>query len=459
MSLPPELDFERNKSGSPARMNLAMEYLYLGLKAATAVKPEYDDAIRQLQGVGLERLDEALTPIFADATTLAQELAGIRAQWIDGAPLAVALDDFHDELVAAGTASGAAAASAAIGALNLGSAAQRTAGLAAGNLAPLDSGAKLPASVIPLIAGTTDTPALIRPFYFYGDSDTFFGRHRAVTFPNPGSKPVIDDYRLWYNEHGWVTSAFQVGLFGAMIIRDQGGVGYAASFVSELQASANNVPFCSVELNINNHKFHSHDAVSQSGILFNNSAAWSTILNLISGGSKRISAALSIAGAPGTAGLNRGITVEGNLVHLHDLWLNTNAINCIWMGGNHAGAAIDGTNLASEVFAAMKNMGSFTAMRSDGTLGRLLRLDAANALRIGEGTASVRSYANLLPAAPNSATVGSVDNPWLKGYFSFISSPYFGEFTSDAAAVAGGRGLGDIYRDTATRFLKAVETL
>lgn len=100
MSLPPELDFDRDREASPARMNRAMEYLFLRLGAATALQPEFESSIVQLQAVGLERLNEVLTPLFVNAISIADQLEAIRASWLAGEPLANLLDGLADDVTA-----------------------------------------------------------------------------------------------------------------------------------------------------------------------------------------------------------------------------------------------------------------------------------------------------------------------------------------------------------------------
>ena len=100
MSLPPELDFDRDRDASPARMNRAMEYLYLRLGAATALQPEFASALKSLQGVGLERLNEALTPIFLDASEISARLDAIRTAWLTGQPLTALLTSLDAQVTA-----------------------------------------------------------------------------------------------------------------------------------------------------------------------------------------------------------------------------------------------------------------------------------------------------------------------------------------------------------------------
>jgi hypothetical protein len=98
--LPAVLDFDRDREASPARMNRAMEYLYLRLAAATALQPEFESAIAQLQAVGLDRLNEVLGPIFADAQGISAELNAIRNAWLTGAPLTTLMNELADQVTA-----------------------------------------------------------------------------------------------------------------------------------------------------------------------------------------------------------------------------------------------------------------------------------------------------------------------------------------------------------------------
>lgn len=83
MSLPRELDFALDSKASPARMNLAMEYIVAKIRALEAVSPDFAAAVDQLKAVGLERLTEVLAPIFVEANNLADALAAIEQAWID----------------------------------------------------------------------------------------------------------------------------------------------------------------------------------------------------------------------------------------------------------------------------------------------------------------------------------------------------------------------------------------
>lgn len=82
--LPPEIDFLKDKSATPERMQRAATFLYLLARAAAATKPEYEEAIRQIQAIGLERLNEVLTPILLLAQDQAAEMQALRNDWIDG---------------------------------------------------------------------------------------------------------------------------------------------------------------------------------------------------------------------------------------------------------------------------------------------------------------------------------------------------------------------------------------
>lgn len=98
--LPAVLDFDRDREASPARMNRAMEYLFLRLAAATALQPEFESAIGELQAVGLDRLNEVLGPIFAESTAIAAQLGAIRTAWLTGAPFDQLLNDLTAQVTA-----------------------------------------------------------------------------------------------------------------------------------------------------------------------------------------------------------------------------------------------------------------------------------------------------------------------------------------------------------------------
>ena len=79
MSLPAELDFDRDREASPARMNRAMEFLYLSLKAAAARQPEFESALAELRESGAARIAEALGPAYLQAQEIGAGLAALEA--------------------------------------------------------------------------------------------------------------------------------------------------------------------------------------------------------------------------------------------------------------------------------------------------------------------------------------------------------------------------------------------
>jgi hypothetical protein len=82
VSLPPELDFAKDREASPDRMNRAMTYILDRLRQAIAVKADYELAIEELRASGLQRLSEALQPVVANAYQLAGELEAVHGQWV-----------------------------------------------------------------------------------------------------------------------------------------------------------------------------------------------------------------------------------------------------------------------------------------------------------------------------------------------------------------------------------------
>ncbi|MXO66255.1 hypothetical protein [Altericroceibacterium endophyticum] len=66
-SLPSDLDFEKDNEASPARMNRAMLYIANQLRAALGQRQSIEQAIEELRGLALDRIDQALTPVFLQA--------------------------------------------------------------------------------------------------------------------------------------------------------------------------------------------------------------------------------------------------------------------------------------------------------------------------------------------------------------------------------------------------------
>lgn len=110
MSLPPEIDFEQDPSATPARMNLAMVYLLALARQGIALQPDFESAIRDLQAVGLSRLNEVLSPILVDAQDIVDDLEAMRTAVANGTEYATLLSSVATALAAAGAASAAAAA-------------------------------------------------------------------------------------------------------------------------------------------------------------------------------------------------------------------------------------------------------------------------------------------------------------------------------------------------------------
>jgi hypothetical protein len=110
--LPIELDFDKDDDASSERMNRAMLYIVGLIRSVLALKPDYQVAIDQLVGIGLERISLVLTPVFSAAQVQSAELRAIYDSWVAGN----GLNDLHQqilgEIVAAVAASDAAQATA-----------------------------------------------------------------------------------------------------------------------------------------------------------------------------------------------------------------------------------------------------------------------------------------------------------------------------------------------------------
>jgi phage-related tail fiber protein len=80
-TLPAALDFAADPAATPARMNRAMAHIDARFRAVEAIQPDFLAAIEQLRQVGLERLAEALIPIFEDAESIDAYLKGLQDEY------------------------------------------------------------------------------------------------------------------------------------------------------------------------------------------------------------------------------------------------------------------------------------------------------------------------------------------------------------------------------------------
>lgn len=86
--LPLDLDFAANPAATPERMNAAMLYLLARLRALEAINPSFQATIDEIRTVGLNRVTEALAPIFLNAQSIDDALEAIQAAWQDNSVLA-----------------------------------------------------------------------------------------------------------------------------------------------------------------------------------------------------------------------------------------------------------------------------------------------------------------------------------------------------------------------------------
>ena len=90
--LPPEIDFVRNASASPERMDDAARHLDGRLRAIEASKSGLAALEADLKSFGVERVNAVLLPIIADMQALLEDAAAIHA--------ALAAPAARDQLVA-----------------------------------------------------------------------------------------------------------------------------------------------------------------------------------------------------------------------------------------------------------------------------------------------------------------------------------------------------------------------
>lgn len=72
MTLPAEIDFVANPAASPARMNVATGHINGRLQALEVPAKSLDTVLAQLQAIGLQRIADALKPVYDQLVSLAQ---------------------------------------------------------------------------------------------------------------------------------------------------------------------------------------------------------------------------------------------------------------------------------------------------------------------------------------------------------------------------------------------------
>ncbi|WP_019833771.1 hypothetical protein [Sphingomonas sp. PR090111-T3T-6A] len=97
--LPSEIDFQADDDASPERMNRAMTYLMGQVRTVLALKPDYQAAIDQLMSLGLDRLNQILSPLLLQGQADAAALAQLLKQWEDSNALEDLKEAVEDELL------------------------------------------------------------------------------------------------------------------------------------------------------------------------------------------------------------------------------------------------------------------------------------------------------------------------------------------------------------------------
>ena len=90
-ALPSEIDFSADPDASPDRMNRAMKYLLGQVRVAQAQVKSYQAVIDELRALGLERVADALTPVFQQAQATGDAIQAI----YDNLASNGALDDYY----------------------------------------------------------------------------------------------------------------------------------------------------------------------------------------------------------------------------------------------------------------------------------------------------------------------------------------------------------------------------
>ncbi|MEZ5688693.1 MAG: hypothetical protein R3E21_07935 [Caenibius sp.] len=184
-NLPPELDFlsPEGRIASPARMDRMAQHLAARLRALEATRDAYNQAIQQLQDIGLQRLNEVLLPLFEEAQSVGDQLAAIFAQWSDAELI---LADYYSRTET----------DAAFAAIDHGHALDDIAGLVDELAAKADAAATAAALASKLaLGGGTLTGRLV---LVAGDA-----AKASLNLPQGVAPAAPDDGDLWYDAGGW----------------------------------------------------------------------------------------------------------------------------------------------------------------------------------------------------------------------------------------------------------------
>lgn len=88
MALPADLDFSNDRNASPERMNRAMGHIDARLRVAELPARSLDEVLAQLQAIGLQRIADALGPVYAGLVSVSSLGAIFEASSTTPAPIA-----------------------------------------------------------------------------------------------------------------------------------------------------------------------------------------------------------------------------------------------------------------------------------------------------------------------------------------------------------------------------------
>jgi hypothetical protein len=89
-ALPPDVDFQVDKSASSERMNRAMAHIVARLKALETYRPNFDALLAELQQVGLDRINDGILPVYQHLLDI-EALGFLNSPIEDGTPASFAL--------------------------------------------------------------------------------------------------------------------------------------------------------------------------------------------------------------------------------------------------------------------------------------------------------------------------------------------------------------------------------
>ncbi len=304
------------------------------------------------------------------------------------------------------------------------------------------------------VAGKLDAisfaPPLTLDNWEWGATPAYYTRLARLTpTANPTNRPTIGDYFALTGSTGYGYVDYQVAHAAWFTMGPNGANLYAENPGAEFSAGAQ-ASGVIIEGNINNRAGDAGDSLAVAGWSPYTSTPWRIGFQVVGGGQYLNNFGIGVGVPPGYGPqFGRGFCTYGASIKYAGVQLSdTTAIWGVRVDGNQTyGLDTSGaTGMTDAVVASYGQAVSF--LRSDGIKAAALNLTSDHQLQIGYSTSQITAGANIIPAAPNYATLGNAANPFEALYVH--TSPVV---TSDERAKSN---IEDLDGDMSERFIMAL---